>query len=184
MPCRCWSGEALLAAAMEDNRPEGVSLLSCAKRDSEEVWPSVIASCLSPVECCMPKAEEVGPLAMPALPRRAISWLMERPIFDPMETPPRESEEPPMREPEPRVLLLPPRGESWRSDTGRLLPVHPVHTAAGAPGTLPLWPATCVGNNATLARRLIQRKCRLKCPIDSTLCASGVLLETSEGKRA
>ena len=43
---------------------------------------------------------------------------------------------------------------------------------------------TLVGNNAMLDRRLIQRKCRLKCPIVSTLCASGVVLETSEGNRS
>ena len=38
-----------------------------------------------------------------------------------------------------------------------------------------------VGNNATIDRRLIQWKFRLKCPVVSTLCASEGLMETSEG---
>ena len=94
-------------------------------------WSSTLGCCSLPADPSVPwKEGELGTLLF-TLPRRT-SCVMERPILEPMDTPGEEL----ISEPEVKVPLLSPRGDSvWRGESG--LPVAYPYPAASGPDTPP-----------------------------------------------
>ena len=95
-------------------------------------WSSTLGCCSLPADPSVPwKEGELGTLLF-TLPRRT-SCVMERPILEPMDTPGEEL----ISEPEVKVPLLSPRGDSvWRGESG--LPLAYPYPAASSPDTPPL----------------------------------------------